>query len=96
MKRLREVFAVHLGIRGDPFEPYRKSAGWVPRFKIVDRRGAADDRAKHDVERRTDSYDQLKERGAQFSDYDQKDPLSEFDIVDADEWLKKNDSDDFS
>lgn len=30
MKRVRDVFRAHLGIRGDPFEPYRQSAGWVP------------------------------------------------------------------
>ena len=96
MKRLREVFAVHLGIRGDPFETYRKNAGWAPRFKIVDRRGALDERAKLEGERRTDSYDQLNERGVQFSNNDRRDPSSDPDVEDADEWLKKNDPGEFA
>ena len=75
MKRLRDVFRSHLGIRGDPFESYRKGAGWVPRFKIADNRGAADERAKREAERRTDSYEQLNERGDQFADTGPADSL---------------------
>lgn len=57
--RLRRVFMKHLGIKA-PFDPCRKGAGWEPRFKIYDKRGAADERAKREAERRTDSYEQMK------------------------------------
>ena len=93
MKRLRNVFGVHLGIGGDPFEPYRKGAGWVPRFKIMDKRGAADERAKREAERRTDSYEQLNERGDRFADTGPADSLLDADTDDADEWLRNNDPD---
>ena len=68
ISRLREVFRNHLGVNDDPFEPYRKSAGWVPRFKIFDKRGAADERAKREGIRKTDSLETATERGMQFGD----------------------------
>ena len=68
ISRLREVFRNHLGVNDDPFEPYRKSAGWVPRFKIFDKRGAADERAKREGIRKTDSLETVTERGMQFGD----------------------------
>jgi hypothetical protein len=91
MKRLRDVFGAHLGICADPFEPYRKGAGWVPRFKIMDKRGAADERAKREAERRTDSYEQLNERGDRFADTGPAGSLLDADTDDADEWLRNND-----
>ncbi len=88
MKRLRKVLREYLGIDGDPFESFRKGPGWVPRFKIADNRGAADDRAKRDAEKfRTVSYEQLTESGREPGEehpYDQEGD-------DADVWLKKND-----
>ena len=91
MTRLRKVFRDHLGIMTDPFETYRQVAGWVPRFKITDRRGAADERAKREAERRTDSYEQLIERGERFADTSQADRSFDDGNDDADEWLKNND-----
>ncbi len=61
--RLREVFRSHLGINADPFGRYLKNVGWEPRFKVFDNRGAADERARREAERRTDSYDQFNESG---------------------------------
>lgn len=95
MTRLRGVFRKHLGIGDDPFERYHKNTGWMPRFKIDDKRGKADERAQREAERRTDSYEGLTESGTQFSDNDQVD---QFDTTEdaADEWLKNNDPDTLS
>ncbi len=93
ISRLREVFRIHLGIISDPFYTYRKSAGWEPRFKIYDNRGAADERARRDAERHTTSYEQLLESGEKISNSGQS--LHSFDSEndDADDWLKNNDPD---
>jgi len=93
VKRLRDVFRKYFGVKGDPFERYRKGAGWVPHFKITDKRGAADERAKREAERRTDSYEELIERGNNFTAPDQS--LEHFDGEDdaASVWLKDNDPD---
>jgi hypothetical protein len=93
VKRLRDVFRNYFGVKGDPFEPYRKGAGWVPHFKITDKRGAADERAKREAERRTDSYEELIERGDNFTAPNQS--QEHFDDEDdaASDWLKDNDPD---
>jgi hypothetical protein len=83
MSRLRRVFRTHLGINTDPFYPYRRGAGWQATFKICDERGAANERAKREAERRTVSYDDNKQRHQSFD--------SKGDA--ADEWLKANDRD---
>ena len=91
MSRLRRVFIKRLGVQGDSFERYRKHDGWVPQFKIADKRGAADERAKREAERRTASYEQLNERGDRFSDdgrYGQ--PLDDEGDA-ASTWLRDND-----
>lgn len=89
--RLRRVFRTHLGIIGDPFDPPRKGVGWGPRFKIDDKRGAADERAKREAERRTVSYDQLTERGEKAGDRTQTHPDFDSGYDAADDWLTKND-----
>ena len=91
MTRLREVFRRNFGVVGDPFEQYRKSAGWVPHFKISDNRGLADERARQDAERLTVSFDQLTEIGVQFTDPDESHSAFEHEDDAADEWLKNND-----
>jgi hypothetical protein len=53
VSRLRGLFRKHLGIQSDPFEPYRENAGWIPRFRVLDKRGTADERARQAAERRT-------------------------------------------
>lgn len=93
MKRLRDVFRAHLGLRADPFEAYRKSAGWVPRFKIADKRGAADERAKREAERRTDSYEQLNDSGDRFADSGQSHQFVDDENEPGAQWLKNNDPD---
>ncbi len=108
ISRLREVLKKSLGINDDPFNPYRKGAGWKPRFKVSDKRNAADERAKREAERRTISYDSLTERRPRFAksretheSFDSEDDeageageAGEADEADeADEWLKKNDRD---
>jgi hypothetical protein len=81
MKRLRSVFLHHFGIDKDPFEPYMAATGWVPLFKIVDRRGAADERAKKEAEERMVSLQQLEEQGVQLRDRSNND---------ADYWMKEH------
>lgn len=97
ISRLREVFRRHLGVSDDPFDPYRKGAGWVPRFKIFDKRGTADKRALREAGRNTVSLEELTERGTQFGDTNQthqsfsseNDPENDA----AADWLKDNDPD---
>lgn len=97
ISRLREVFRKHLGISDDPFDPYRKGAGWVPRFKIFDKRGAADKRALREARRATVSFEELTERGTQFGDTNQThesfDSESDTENDAAADWLKDNDPD---
>lgn len=70
ISRLRDALKYNLGIVDDPFEGCLPSTGWVPRFKITDRRDAADKRAKRDAEHLSSSYDQMIERGHQFASTD--------------------------
>lgn len=93
MTRLRRVFHKHLGISADPFNHYRQGVGWEPLFKIVDKRGAADERAKREAERKTDSYEQINESGEKFSDIHQAHHHFESENDLANDWLKKNDPD---
>ena len=70
MTRLRNIFKEHLGIKSDPFFPCREGVGWEPRFKIEDRRGAAEKRAKREAEHKTMSLDEMNERGEMIGDDD--------------------------
>lgn len=81
MKRLRHVFLHHFGIDKDPFDRYMAATGWVPRFKIADRRGSADERAKKEAEERAVSLEQLAEQGIQL-----RARLDD----EADVWMKEN------
>lgn len=75
VKRLREVFRKHLGIQDDPFEHYRPGVGWKPRFEVSDKRGAADERAKKEGERRSIRHrDDLAGHQGVKSDSDGDDP----------------------
>ena len=93
VSRLRSSLRRCLGLHGDPFEDCKLGGGWQPRFQIVDRRGAADDRAGREAERRTESIEQAIERGDQFADPNAS--ISSFDPEeeDADAWLRENDPD---
>lgn len=92
VKRLRDVFRQYFGVKNDPFEPYRKGAGWVPHFKIADKRGAADERAKREGERHTHSYEQMIERGDSFTAPGQSQEHFDDEDDPASAWLKDNDT----
>jgi len=91
MTRLRALMRKHLGLTGDPFLAYRESLGWQPRFKILDKRGAADERARRDAEQRSESYDQLLECGGQFSSEDRSNTDADEEGDAAARWLSEND-----
>lgn len=59
VSRLGKLLSEFLGIDDSPFE--LQGNRWVPRCTIVDKRGAADERAKRDAERRTVSYERSRE-----------------------------------
>ena len=93
MKRLRDVLRGHFGIKGDPFEHFQKGNGWFPRFSITDKRGAADERARREAERRTESFEELSEQGRQFTGTDHGHKSVDDKDDDAADWLKENDPD---
>lgn len=88
--RLRKLLRGHLGVQGDPFGPYRKDVGWEPRFKVTDRRGAADLRARKEGERRTVSYEDHKLVGSDLSGNSYQDDMENEDDMGG-KWLKDND-----
>ena len=92
MSRLRSSLCRCVGLHGDPFEDCKLRGGWQPRFQIVDRRGAADERAKREGERRTGSFEQTNECGDQFADADGSMRSFEREDDDAAEWLDEHDS----
>jgi hypothetical protein len=94
MTRLRDAIRIHLGLDDDPFQPYRKHEGWVPRFKLVDKRGAADERAKREGERRTESLDTVIERQASLQRAWGSHRYFEAEGDEADAWLQQHDRDD--
>ena len=46
IKRLRSSLITLTGIESDPFFPFNSADGWRPRFKLISRQHAADERAK--------------------------------------------------
>lgn len=97
MTRLRAVFRTHLGIT-KPFDNYRVGTGWEPRFKIEDKRGALEERAKLEAERyKTYSFEEMAECGTQFGNADQMlqplDAENDNENDAASNWLKENDPD---
>lgn len=86
ISRLRHLFQEHLGLKSDPFDP--KAAKWKPHFKIVDKRGAADERAKREAERNTISYELMNERGERAGDIREQPYDDEGD--DTAKWLENN------
>jgi len=93
MTRLREMFRKRLGIIDDPFEGYRKGTGWEPRFKIEDKLGALDNRAKREGEHRTDSLEEMGERGIHLADANKTHPSFDSGNDAAADWLRDNDPD---
>lgn len=88
VSRLREALRVRLGICDDPFEAFQQGKGWQPRFKVTDRRGDADERAKRQAERRTISLD----HHIDYLDVDKHhDDLDEWED-EAAAWLRDHDS----
>jgi len=89
MARLRGALKSYLGISSDLFLPYNKSDGWSPRFKLQDKIGAADNRAKIEAERTNVSWDQRTELGEKVSTEYEFGDLDDNDA--AADWLKEND-----
>ena len=58
---------------------------------MMDRRGAADERAKREGERRTDSFEALADRGAPLRSTQDSHRPFEAEGDDADLWLSEND-----
>ena len=83
VSRLRRALKKNLGIVDDPFERYRSGSGvgWEPRFKVHDKRGAADERAKREAGRgrRTTSIDGVPNDRVQLAAIRQRDFDSEND-----------------
>jgi hypothetical protein len=73
ISRLRTAIKLHLGIIDDPIANFRKGVGYEPRFRVTDKRDAADQRAKREAERKMVSLDELSENGVQVSDAAQSD-----------------------
>lgn len=94
MKRLRDVFRTHLGISLDPFTPHTSQEGWLPKFKIVDLRGKAADRAKQLAELRTVSYEGMEDSGHQFAATETDEgSYEDGDKDEAGRWLREHDRD---
>ena len=91
MSRLRSSLCRCVGLHGDPFEDCKLRGGWQPRFQIVDRRGAADERAKREGERHTEPFDQVTARGSQLADTNDAMGSSDHEEDDADAWLREYD-----
>ena len=91
ISRLRGSLSDCLGLHGDPFEDCKLRGGWQPRFQIVDRRGAADERAKREGERRKESFEQVTARGSQLADTNDAMGSSDHEEDAADAWLRAND-----
>jgi len=73
ISRLRAAIKAHLGIIDNPIAPFRKGVGYEPHFGVTDKRGAADQRAKREAERKMVSLDELSENGVQVPDAAQDD-----------------------
>lgn len=91
MKRLRAAFRNNLGISIELFSVHIKGIGWQPYFKIYDKRGASDERAKINALRMTYSYEEMSERGTKFTEYRENDATFDSEIDEADIWLRNND-----
>ena len=66
----------------------------MPHFRISDKRGAADARAKREAERRTESFEDLTERGNSFANSGRSERSFNDDDDDAaSAWLRENDPD---
>jgi hypothetical protein len=90
LSRLRKLFRSNFGV-DEPFFPYNPKEGWSPRFQIVDGRGATDERARRDAERRSVSLEQYLESGARLNAHLISEDPSEQEGDDADRWLREND-----
>jgi hypothetical protein len=71
MTRLRNKLKTYFGISSELFHPYNPSFGWEPKFKIDDKIGTADERAKIEAERKNVSWDQMIEAGEKIRSEDE-------------------------
>lgn len=91
ISRIRKLLSARLGVRGDPFESYRPKSGWLPRFKVFDRRGAADERARLNAQRRTVSIEQSHEIVPNETGNDESEDFDN-DQAEADDFEKEDDN----
>ena len=49
ISKLRRSLKSNLNIKGDPFTEFNPTDGWKPRFKLIDDRNNADERAKREA-----------------------------------------------
>jgi glycine cleavage system regulatory protein len=77
LSKLRKSLKKLTGISDDPFFPFNESDGWRPRFKLIDDRLNADERAKKEAKHLSDKY--LPES----SDFENEND-------DAGKWLQEN------
>ena len=87
MQRLRAVFKKHLGIESDPFYPFNKYDGWKPIFRLENKLGAKDERARREGEFKTESWEQRNELGEKVSAYHESNDMDEND--EASDWIKE-------
>ncbi len=87
IQRLRDVFRNHLGIKSDPFAPYNKHDGWKPIFRLENKLGAKDERARREGEFKTESWEQRNELGEKVSAYHESNDMDEND--EASDWIKE-------
>lgn len=85
---LRRLLKRQLGLNKDPFYRYCEGEGYRARFKLADKRNAADERAKQDARRRTEQFNgedayHLQAAGHSQGDYTctEEDDQSELDVA---------------
>lgn len=66
ISKLRRALEKLTGITSDPFYPFSKDEGWKPRFKLIDDRKNADERAEREAKHV--SFDEMMDSGMEDDD----------------------------
>ncbi|HMW40485.1 MAG TPA: hypothetical protein PKD57_13845 [Saprospiraceae bacterium] len=85
ISKLRKSLAKLTGLEGDPFIPFNEADGWKPRFKLIDDRRNADERAKENAKH--EPFDESKHYENSYG------PTSDFEEEndEADKFLRNKD-----
>jgi hypothetical protein len=88
ISKLRAALKQLTGISSDPFYTFNVDDGWKLRFKLIDDRQNADQRAKNRAKhvKYDENRDQKKENSSEF----ETDDAGEFETDDASEWQRNN------